>query len=123
LDVTRRQLTTAGALYDQSMNPLVTLVLVALTTHRLTRLITRDVFPPVRATREWIERKLGDDHWLTYLTQCDWCASVYVAASVTTGLALLVSRVLHDSWFPWPVWILVGAGASTLTGLVAQREP
>lgn len=107
----------------RTMNVLVTLILVALATHRVTRLITRDVFPPIRAVREWIERRLGSEHWLAYLTQCDWCASVYVAAGLTSGLAVLVARVLHTSWFPWPLWILVGAAASTVTGLIAQREP
>jgi len=105
------------------LSPWVIIVLLCLTTHRATRIITRDVFPPVRWFREKIEFKLGGEHWLAYLTQCDWCASVYVAGSITTGLALFVANVMHVSWWPWPIWVLMGFTATSVTGLIAQREP
>lgn len=105
------------------MSPWVILLLLSLTTHRVTRVITRDYFPPVRKAREYIDRKLGEEHWLAYLTQCDWCAGMWVAGGLTTGLALYVSLVMHQSWWPWPIWVLMALTASTVTGLIAQREP
>jgi len=99
------------------------LVLLTFATHRVTRLVTRDYIPLVRLPREWIDRKLGSEHWFAYLTQCDWCSGVWVSAALTTGLALYTTNVMHQSWFPWTVWVLVGLSASSLTGLIANMEP
>lgn len=97
--------------------------LLIMSTHRITRFITRDVFPPMRWLREKIEQWLGEEHWLAYLTQCDWCASIYVATGLTTALALYITRVEHTSWWAWPIWVMMGLTASTITGLIAQKEP
>lgn len=105
------------------MSPWVILVLLSLSSHRVTRVITRDYFPPVRIIREAIDRKLGAEHWLAYLTQCDWCAGIWVASGLTTALALFVALDEHESWWPWPVWILFALAAASITGLVAQHEP
>lgn len=105
------------------MNPWVLTVLLILSTHRITRLITRDVFPPARFARELIEQRLGEEHWLAYLTQCDWCASIYVSTFITSFYALYVANGMHTSFWPWPTWVLMGLTASTVTGLIASREP
>jgi hypothetical protein len=105
------------------MSPWVIIVLLSLATHRITRVITRDWFPPIRKVRVWIDHKLGEEHWLSYLTQCDWCAGTWVAGALTTGLALYIACVMHQSWWPWPIWVLLGCTASTVTGLIASKEP
>jgi len=118
---------------------LVLLILVA--THRVTRLITRDAIPIIAVPREafaqrWAtaaDAKTREDRRqsiggrptnlvmrsLAYLWECDWCASVWVAAVIT---------YLAWRWTPlgdqhWLVAVLVGLTASSFTGLVAQREP
>lgn len=53
---------------------------------------------------------------LAYLWECDWCASVWVG----TGIAVGTEHLGHAWW--WQAGLLV-ATASTLTGLIAQREP
>lgn len=116
-------------------------VLLVLATHRVTRLITRDSFPPIAAPREAFSRRwarFADAETreekrktvsekptnavmasLAYLWECDWCASMYVSA----GLTYLAWRWtdLHDQH--WVVAVLLWLAASTLTGLIAQREP
>jgi hypothetical protein len=122
----------------------MTVLLVCLATHRLTRFVTRDAFPLVAIPREWV-----DTHWgveekdvaemrrvkletpevgkfikipnlsqrsFAYLITCDWCTSVWVSAVLTTFAMIFIG-------FTWPWWILLWLTASTATGLIAQREP
>lgn len=117
---------------------LIFLIFVA--THRVTRLITRDAIPIIAVPREAFVSR-----WATaadappessrlsltgrktnlvmksiaYLWECDWCASVWVAAIIV---------FLAWRWTPlggqhWLVAVLVGLSASSVTGLIAQREP
>jgi len=59
---------------------LITLLLGALATARITRLITLDRL--TKAPRAWITRRLPDDSLLAYLVHCGWCVSVYIGAGV-----------------------------------------
>lgn len=64
------------------MSIMVSLLLAALATARLTRMVTTDrIF---LAPRAWLLRRLvdryGEDGLLPYLLVCDWCVSVYVGA-------------------------------------------
>jgi hypothetical protein len=84
-------------------------IVAALATYRLTRLITADQI--TESLRAFAERR----RWSGYLAQCDWCLSIWVAP----GPALCV--VL------WPDnrAVLVGLLAlafSAVTGLVATIE-
>jgi hypothetical protein len=115
-------------------------VLVALATHRVTRFITRDYFPPVKVPRDafcerwgtYVEdeegRPLRGDalrvsisgkrtnivmRSLAYLWECDWCASAWVGA----GLTYLTWR-----WTEVMLWVLTGLAASSVTGLLAAVE-
>lgn len=111
-------------------------ILLFLAAHRVTRLVTRDtiferpdeshrgfLWGPRTWTVEHLER-LGPVGWkLAYLIGCDWCAGLWVSGLLTTGLALYSTRVMHQSWWPWPIWVLVALAASTVTGLIAQHEP
>ena len=134
-----------------SMPIWITLFLVILATHRATRFVTRDQFPLMALPREafvdrWsritsrdVARTLpevrndtartrvsGEDHRtnilmhsLAYLWECDWCASVWVGALVTTGAWHWVGL----SGYPVYISVLTWLAASTVTGLIAQREP
>lgn len=89
-------------------------VLVCLTTYRVSRFIALDAFPPVAVPRDWVLRKLGDDHWFSYLITCMWCVSVYVSG----GLVLVT-----DHWVSVPLPWLVWPAASAVTGYMAVHEP
>lgn len=58
----------------------ITLLVAALTTLRITLLITRDRI--THAPRRWLLLKLDPEGLLAYLLVCVWCASVYVGAVV-----------------------------------------
>ena len=116
-------------------------LLIVLATHRVTRLITRDAFPLVATpraafTRRWArfaDAKTRDEKRMTesgkktngfmaslaYLWECDWCASVYVAA-VLTYLTWRWTALGDQHWI---IAVLLWLAASSLTGLIAQREP
>lgn len=116
------------------MLTVLTLILLALATHRVTRFVTRDAFPLIAIPRERFEARWGV--WdepaevrgkpmdargtnllmmsLVYLWGCDWCTSVWVGGILTVTTAQFTSLPL-----PWLVWPAV----STVTGLIASREP
>lgn len=106
-------------------------ILVTLGVHRLTRIITYDQFPLIAIPRvyvsnwfdptpEWITthpnaRSHGGwvGHSLSYLTECDWCVSIWVGAG-TVWLTYEYPLVMQ--------WVLLGLAASTLTGLLAGSK-
>ncbi|MFK3734057.1 hypothetical protein ACI2LJ_27750 [Streptomyces sp. NPDC088090] len=93
--------------------PLVLMVVMALATARVTRLVTRDRI--LQAPRRAVLRALPDDHLLAYLVVCDWCVSMYVGALAAVG----------GAWAGWWDWWLVPALAfaySHVTGWLASRE-
>lgn len=122
----------------------VMIVLLCLATHRATRMITRDAFPPFRVPREWIDVHWGmDDEQISilkdakkqepeamkhlkipgplkrsfaYLVTCDWCTSIWVGAGLTAFFMIFIG-------FTWPWFIPLWLTASSVTGLIAQREP
>lgn len=89
-------------------------LLVIFSTHRLTRLITRDQFPPSKMLRARVEERWDEGSWQSYLSECDWCTSMYIG-----GLITLVTALTLDLPAPVLVWFT----ASSATGLIAQREP
>lgn len=99
--------------YDP-FGPIFQFVLVVLVTYRVTRLIAADAFPLIAIPREWVLRKLGDDHWFSYLITCMWCASMYVATGVVA---------LFDRYTSVPMPVAQVFAASALTGYLAMREP
>ena len=96
------------------------LIILSLATFRLTRLITRDDFPPVFWLRQKIV-ELRPDYvrskdqqtvhwWLGELVTCLWCASGWVS------LALVVTVwALHGLAVPLLWWFAVWAGGSLIT--------
>jgi len=126
----------------------ITLLLILLTTHRVTRLVTRDQFPLIALPREAFARRWSrisvrlpdtpEDAWrarrndtwsgartnvvmhsLAYLWECDWCASMWVGALVVVGAWHWAGL----SGYPVYISVLTWLAASTATGLIAQREP
>lgn len=89
-------------------------VLVSLTSYRLTRLLVRDDFPPVAVQRARVAERWGDASWQAYLSQCSWCAGVWVSALVTAATWAAVG-------LPTPP--LVWGTAAAATGLLASWEP
>lgn len=93
--------------------PLLMMVVMALATARVTRLVTRDRI--LQAPRRAILRALPDEHLLAYLIVCDWCMSIY-----TGTLAAAVG-----AWAGWWSWAWVPAlllAFSHVTGWLASRE-
>lgn len=102
---------------------MVEVVLIALATARITRLITTDKIaetPRLRVQlyfeQRWEERtgKGSDDTWgsrFAYLISCQWCTSIYVAAGTTAATSIFASV---------PLPVLTALAASSVTGLLAQ---
>lgn len=105
---------------------LTSLLIVAI--WRVTRLLVRDEFPPIRAVRDWVlttfatvdsAGELGNtSRWgapgrsLAYLWTCTWCMSVWVGA----GLVALADWRLSVP-LPWLI-VAAGSGVSGLLNLI-----
>lgn len=76
------------------MNSWLTLLVLALATARLTRLVTTDHI--CERLREWIWKKFGDpgSSMLGYLITCNWCTSIYAAS-----LAIFMYKIAPDPTF------------------------
>lgn len=93
--------------------------LIALCTYRITRFITRDIFPPMKWFRE--HTSFDDDtnrpdhrwrfvpNWFADLISCPWCASLYVAGAITWIVDLTI-----DGGLPVPI-LFAGAAWATAT--------
>ena len=96
---------------------MTTLLLAALATARLTRLITTDRI--TQAPRSWLLRRIirryGEESLLAYLIVCDWCVSVYVATGVT-GAWITMGETLY---FQAPAAALT---LSYVAGFLASKE-
>lgn len=109
-------------------------VMVCVATHRATRLVTRDDFPPILWLREgvigwahgfgWAPRSRWKDadydhyrrwHWLADLITCPWCAGVWLAA----GITWLADRLVTDG-LPGP--LLVWATAAAVAGWLGRAD-
>lgn len=120
------------------MELLALVILMGFAAHRGTRFATRDKHPAVRIPRDafvnrWsafddapegvtLDPKLSITgkktnvfmRSLAYLWECDWCMSVFVS-----GILTLITA--HVASVPYPA--LVWLAASSIAGLIAQREP
>jgi hypothetical protein len=122
------------------------ILVLAVATHRLTRIVTRDQIPLVKIPRDafvtrWgapqtdstgqpMPRELRNVSYngkktngfmrsLAYLWECDWCASIWISAGLTY-LTWLWTELGEQHWY---FAVLVSLAASSVTGLIAQREP
>lgn len=92
----------------------LTIVLVVLTTYRISRLLAVDSFPPAQWFRDKVSAKFGEFHSLTYLVECMHCNSWW------TALLVLGSAWL---WREEPVWVFItlGFSVSAVVGLIADN--
>lgn len=91
-------------------------VMVCVATHRATRLVTRDDFPPILWLRTFVvELSTKRHHWLADLITCPWCAGVWLAAGITWATDRLVTDGL-----PGPV--LVWATAAAVAGWLGRAD-
>lgn len=99
---------------------------------RITRLLIKDTFPPVRILRDWFistfgarDERTGDlvggrkgwgtlGYSIAYIWTCPWCMSIYVAAA-TAGICELSNL---DLPYPW----LVIAASSGLAGWLGHLD-
>lgn len=83
-----------------------------LAVHRLTRFLSTDGFPPVKAVRDAVKRQYGSDSPVTELATCVWCQSLWLAPLV----ALALKR--------WPSlrWVLLGPAISSGVGLLSTLD-
>lgn len=95
------------------MTTMLLLILGALATARITRLITTDRI--TEGPRNWVIRKLDPNSLTAYLIVCDWCSSVYVGAGVAAAGAAL-------GWWSWSVAIPAALAFSYIAGYLASRE-
>jgi len=91
----------------------ITIVIAALVTARVTRLITTDRL--TQAPRTWILSRLDSDGLAAYLVVCDWCASFYV------GIAVAGAGAWADLW-SWPWIVPLGLAFSYVAGMLARGE-
>jgi hypothetical protein len=103
------------------VNDFLLIIVLGLATFRITWLVTRDDFVPIRLTRNWIvsrrpdvlaERPAGkgrhsekyQDHWwLGELVTCTWCASGWVSFGIV-GIVWLLQGILLPVFAWWAVW-------------------
>lgn len=83
---------------------LVAFVVLVLATARLTRLIYFDDL--TLSLRQWIDRKFGENSFLSKMVWCPWCASVW-ASMLTNSMALGIFNRLHADDLPLDVQIAV----------------
>ncbi len=70
---------------------LVVFVVLVLATARLTRLVTKDdLTTPVRLA---IDRRLGENSFLSRLIWCPWCVAVWLSP----GTSLFMAQILYSS--------------------------
>lgn len=92
---------------------ILTLLVAALATARLTRLVTRDQI--THGARRWALKHLDHDGMLAYLIVCDWCTSVYL------GSAAAAIGAYHGAWTWWQAPVVMLA-FSYVAGWLASKE-
>ena len=90
---------------------LIPLLVAALATARLTRLMTSDRI--TQAPRHWIIRRLDPEGLAAYLMLCDWCASMYTGAAVAAAGSV---AGLWSWWWALPLTLAFSYTAGWLAG-------
>lgn len=93
------------------MSVVLLLVLLAVTSARVTRLLVADAFPPIARARSWVGSH-GD--WQDYLVNCPWCIGVWAAGLLTLAV---------DIHYGVPAPLLVWGMCAHVAGLINILEP
>lgn len=100
--------------------PWWSLLVDVLAAARLTRLLTRDTFPPVRNVRAALIARTNRSGW-SALWVCAWCLGFWVALLVLAG-HLLVAATTGLLGVAWWSLVLAPLAASYVIGFLADRE-
>lgn len=96
--------------YAPVMPDLLLYLLAALTTYRLTRLVTADaITEPLRVWADTKSAKFG------YLLSCDWCLSMWFAPSVSVGVLVWGDNRVVQA-------VVLALSLSTVTGMMSVLE-
>jgi hypothetical protein len=97
-------------MFARYMN-LAFVIIFCLAVFRVTRLVTKDVFPPVKWVRDKaLQSKLPEP--VKYLVECTWCASVWIA---------LVGVIIFPVGWSIRDRLLLLLAASAVSGLVESE--
>lgn len=91
------------------MGDLILVVLLALASYRLTRIVVEDTI--TEPTRQWLLARLPA-FWGQGLT-CAWCVGWWISGALAV-VATLSSLVALPLWLTW-------LAVATLTGIIAER--
>lgn len=92
-----------------------TWVLAVLAVYRATLLVVADEI--TRRPRDWLLRRFGPGHTVSYLITCPWCSSIWLAP-IVVGTGLYADPAPQPGW-----WWQLGAGsltASAVAGFLAR---
>lgn len=97
------------------MSDVMVFVLTVLAAYRLWRLWAEDAFPPVEWARDRFERAVDRRFGPAWAagTACPWCSGFWITSAVVAVVWALQPLPLPALWF---------GAASTLVGLLAQRD-
>lgn len=95
------------------MPEITALLIAALATARVTRLITTDEI--TSEIRQALLRRLDDQSKLAYAITCNWCASIYVAAATAP-------LVWWHSTRPAVMIPLIALAFSQIVGMTSGRD-
>jgi hypothetical protein len=105
-----------------AVSTILTVLILAGATARLTRLVTEDTITgPMRAA---IMRrsKNGPDGWAYLWVSCPWCVGLWIAAAVTLAAWCASLLLLDGPLLPVPAWLWVPGLALTNNYLAARLQ-
>lgn len=95
----------------------LTLILVALCSARLTRLVVFDSYPPAHALRSGWKRLVGEDSVWSMLVTCHYCASPYL-----TALVWFPVFALNDMPFGWGFALVVWGALAYVAAIIVSFD-
>lgn len=100
---------------------LVAFVVLVLATARLTRLVCRDdLTTPMRL---WVDRKLGENSFLSRLIWCPWCIAVWVSLTTSSfAMQALYSFGAMNAKAAVLTWLLLVPANAYAAAWVVDKE-
>jgi hypothetical protein len=96
--------------HDYPATPVEFLTL-ALGTFRIVRLIGVDDFPPIKAARNRLIKRFGEDHLIVEAASCPWCASMWLGAAAVAAVR-----------WPWARRAMLVPALSAAVGLLSGLD-